>query len=479
MSVVVGIDLGTTTITALALNAESGDVLATVTVPTPAETTAPAHKARGRCEWHAVRIAEAAGECLCQLSRRLGAAWARLAGLGLTGQQHGTVLLDGLWPQTPFIGWQDRRGEETYPGGNLTYVGEALRRAGDDAAQRTGCRLAAGYMAVTLFWLQTNNMLPGGARACFIADYFGGILTGTRPVTDPTCAASSGVFDCKAGAWDADLIEALGLSLSSFHEIRPSGAPLGTVTAEMAEATELPEGLPVFVGIGDNQASFLGSVADRDESVLVNVGTGGQVSAYSDDFRYDPMLETRPYPGGGYLLAEAGLCGGRSYAVLERFYRQAGEQLCGVVTGEPLYAVMNRLAASVPRGADGLACEPFFTGTRHDPARRASWTGVSAENFTPGHITRALLEGMARAFRAGYDAVARLGGGKTRLIGAGNGLRENPVLARCVSDEFGLPLRVPRHREEAAFGAALLAAVGAGVFPDLEAAGGLIRYSQS
>ena len=97
---------------------------------------------------------------------------------------------------------------------------------------------------------------------------------------------------------------------------------------------------------------------------------------------------------------------------------------------------------------------------------RASWAGASAENFTPAHLTRSLLEGLARAFRTGYDAISRVGaGGRRQLVGSGNGLRENAVLARCVADEFGMPLRVPSHREEAAYGAALLAAVGAGCSP--------------
>jgi sugar (pentulose or hexulose) kinase len=326
--------------------------------------------------------------------------------------------------------------------------------------------------------MKVNGLLPASGRACFLVDYFGALLTGGAPVTDPTCAASSGVFNVTTGAWDADLIAALGLPPTLFPEVCPSGAPLGTVTAPMAEASGLPAGLPVFVGIGDNQASFLGSVAEREDTVLVNVGTGGQVSVYAEEFGYDPMLETRPFPGGGYLLACVGLCGGRSYAALERFYRQVGEQLCGARVAEPLYAAMNRLAANMPRGAGGLVCEPFFTGTRHRPELRASWTGVSAENFTPAHMTRALLEGMARAFRTGYEAIGRLGGGgKKQLVGAGNGMRENDVLARCVEEEFGLPLLVLRHREEAAYGAALLAAVGAGLFPDLPAAGWLIRHS--
>jgi sugar (pentulose or hexulose) kinase len=473
MSVVIGIDLGTTTVTALALDARTGDVVATATVPNAAEITSAADKARGRSEWDARAIAETACACLRDVAGRV-----RPAGLGLTGQQHGVVVVDDLRPLTPLVNWQDRRGEEAYAGGPLTYVEEAIRRAGADAPRRTGCRLAAGYMGVTLFWMRSNGLLPAAGKACFLADYFGALLTGTAPVTDPTCAASSGILDVRAGAWDAGLVAALGLPLALFPEVRPSGAPLGPLTAALAGATGLPEGLPVFGGVGDNQASFLGSVADRGDSVLVNVGTGGQVSAYADGFGFDPLLETRPFPGGGYLLACAGLCGGRSYALLERFFRQAGEQLCGAPAGEPLYAAMNRLADSAPRGAGGLVCEPFFTGTRHRPELRASWAGASAENFTPANVTRALLEGMARAFRAGYDAIGRAGGGgKGRLVGAGNGLRENAVLARCVADEFGLPLRVPRHREEAAYGAALLAAAGAGLVPDLPAAGGLIRYS--
>jgi sugar (pentulose or hexulose) kinase len=478
MSVVIGIDLGTTTITTLALDTQTRDILATATVPNTAEITSSADKARGRSEWDARAVAETACACLRDVTRRMGAGWSRLAGLGITGQQHGVVVVENLRPLTPLVNWQDRRGEEPSPGGTLTYVQEAMRRAGDDAPRRTGCRLAAGYGAVTLFWMRTNRALPATGTACFLMDYFGALLTATAPVTDPSCAASSGIFDVKAGAWDAELIAALGLPPSLFPEVRPSGAPLGTITASMAEATGLPEGLPVFGGIGDNQASFLGSVADRDDSVLVNIGTGGQVSVYTDRFGFDPVLEARPFPGGGYLLACAGLCGGRSYALLERFFQQVAEQVCGTSTSEPLYAAMNRLADSAPRGAGGLMCEPYFTGTRHRPDLRASWTGVSAENFTPANLTRALLEGVARAFRTGYEAIGRLGGGgKKHLAGAGNGLRENPVLARCVADEFGLPLRLPRHREEAAYGAALVAAVGAGLFPDLAAAGWLIRHS--
>jgi sugar (pentulose or hexulose) kinase len=165
--------------------------------------------------------------------------------------------------------------------------------------------------------------------------------------------------------------------------------------------------------------------------------------------------------------------------VLERFFRQVGAEFFGVQPGEPLYPLMNRLAAAVPPGADGLQCEPLFSGTRAQPAQRAHLAGASLANFTPAHLTRALLEGMAHTFRDGYERIREHAGRpRCRLVGAGNGLRENAVLAGIVADAFGMPLTFPRHREEAAYGAARLAAVGAGLFPDLVAAGRMIGYDQ-
>src|SRR5262249_31660342 len=150
----------------------------------------------------------------------------------------------------------------------------------------------------------------------------------------------------------------------------------------------------------------------------------------------------------------------------------------GAQAGDSLYQRMNELAAEVPPGAEGLCCEPFFSGTRARPELRASWSGVSAENFTPAHLTRALLEGMAQTFRDGFERVApHPGRRRGRLAGAGNGLRRNPVLAQIVAEAFGMPLHLPLRREEAAYGAALLAAVGAGVHPDLASACRLVRYA--
>jgi sugar (pentulose or hexulose) kinase len=328
---------------------------------------------------------------------------------------------------------------------------------------------------VTLFGLKETGTLPAGGRACFAVDYLGAALTGRPPVTDPTMAASSGVFNLKAGDWDADCLAALGLPRALFPDVLPSGSLLGPLTPGAAERTSLPAGTPVFLGVGDNQASFLGSVAEPGRTVLVNVGTGGQVAVRGDRPLYEPPLEARPYPDGGFLLVCAGLSGGRAYAVLEEFFRRAGRDVFGLGETGPLFEALNRLAATASV-EDGPVCEPYFFGTRHEPERRAAWRGLSAANFTPGGLARSLLAGMAAAFRTGYDAIRpHLSGPMTRLVGAGNGVRENPVLAGLLGEAFGLPVEVPAHREETAFGAALLAVVRAGLLPEAEARR-LIRY---
>ncbi|MDQ1256158.1 MAG: hypothetical protein QG656_754, partial [Candidatus Hydrogenedentes bacterium] len=413
---------------------------------------------------------------LSAVTRRLADRRGEMAGLCVTGQQHGVVVADGaLHPATSLINWQDRRCEEPFPGLDVTYVEHAVALAGPDAPRRTGCRMAAGWMGATLFWMRTNEVLPPSGTACFIMDFFRSALTGQAPVTDPTNAAASGLFDVSRRTWDDAIVEALGIPKALLPEIVETGQASWTVSAAAASRTGLPEGLPVFVGMGDNQASFLGSVADRGRSVLVNVGTGAQVSAYTETFVYAPPLETRPFPMGGYLLTYAGLCGGRSYALLEGFFRAVGREILGVEVRESVYEAMNALALSVADGADGLGCEPLFAGSRENPELRGTLTGMSTENFTPAHLTRALLEGLADELYDHFDRI-QAAAGKTydRLTGAGNGLRKNSVLTGLVAKRFAMPLTFPRHREEAALGAALVAGVGSGALPDLDAAGRLL-----
>lgn len=480
MPLALGLDLGTTSITALALDISNGEIVARNTVANDAEVTKPADKARGYSEWDAGQIISIALGCLRSLSASLGARLEEVAGLGLTGQQHGVVLVDErATPVSPFINWQDRRVEEVNPDTCGTWLAEIRSRVGKESRDRTGCTISPGYMAATLYWLKAQGLVPDQAKAYFLVDYVAMLLTGSGPVTDATSAASTGLLYVQQGEWDWPTIEALELPPDIFPEILPAGAVQGTFLEQASSLAGLPTGLPVCVGLGDNQASFFGSVADLEDAVLVNVGTGGQVAAYSEQSVSRPNLETRPFPGG-YLVVKAGLCGGRTYALLGRFFRQVCSDLgCGP-PAEVVLDTMNRLAADIAYGADGLRWEPLFTGTRENPELRGTLTGMSIENFTPSHFSRALLEGMAAVFHDGYlEIAAALGGPRKHLVGAGNGLRENAVLAGIVAAQFGMPMMVATHREEAAFGAALLAAVGLGLLPDRKASARLIHYEPS
>src|SRR5262245_38933259 len=138
MPITLGVDLGTTTITALALDISSGEVLARRTCPTT-ELTHPDDRVRGRYEAEPHAMTAAACGCLRELGEVLGRRRRELAGIGITGQQHGVAVInDGLSAETPFIGWQDRRGLETIPGTAHNYVERAAALLGEGAPRRTG-----------------------------------------------------------------------------------------------------------------------------------------------------------------------------------------------------------------------------------------------------------------------------------------------------------------------------------------------------
>ncbi len=460
MSVVLGVDLGTTKITCVAVEAASRQVLAVGTTTNDANITSEPDRARGRSEWDINRIVMQGLECLKLVAGQLADRAHAVSAIGITGQQHGMLLVGSdKKPISPLINWQDRRALEPFHGRDHSWLEQTRALLGDDIWKRTGCRLQPGFMAGTLYWLKAQRLLPDQVQALFVMDHFGAILTGSPAVTEPSCAGSSGVFNVRSRDWDDEAIGALGLPRSLFPEVREVTKPIGRLTPEIAALTGLPAGISIGAPIGDHQASFLGSVTDREESVLVNVGTGAQVAVFTSQLDFAPPIELRPFPGGGNLLSNVGLAGGWSYQVLEQFFRDVGRSVFQQDSTVPLYEQLNQLARTVPAGADGLCCEPLFAGTRLDPTVRGTLSGLSPQNFTARHLARAVLEGMGRSLSNGYAEIRKITGrSQSRLIAAGNGLRENPLLSEIVAQAFGLTINFTEHREEAAFGAALTAA---------------------
>ncbi len=447
----IGLDIGTTSLCAVVLDVATGRVVETVTQEN--DSALPAAHAWERMQDPA-RILSAA-EALVE---RLIRTHAPVAAIGVTGQMHGIVYLNKAGDAvSPLYTWQDGRGGLPYRDGQ-SYA--------DYLTKVTGYQVASGYGMATHLYNAEQGLVPQDAVClCTIHDYVAMRLAGRpAPVLHPSDAASLGLYDAQAGAFDGAALAKVGLDPALLPAVSPDAVVLGKTS----------EGIPVASAVGDNQASFAGAVRGGERSVLVNVGTGSQVSLLSDSPHTAPGVEARPYENGTYLLVGSSLCGGRAYAALADFYNE----LIAAATGAPCERIYDVMASLAERATgEPLTVLTTFDGTREDPALRGSVTGIGLSNFTPGHLTAGVLDGMVAELYGLYMAMAQ-DKRPTQLVGSGNGIRKNPLLAQRFAAAFQLPLSIPVHTEEAAFGAALFGLTAAGVFPDLSAAQLLIRYEE-
>ena len=371
----------------------------------------------------------------------------RVRSVGLTGQMHGVVLLDAAGePVSPLVTWQDGRSLEK---GFL-----------DDLASRSGYVLSTGFGGATLAWLIRHGAMPARAvSAGTIQDVAVARLCGqARPVTDPTDAASWGLFDLRMLTWDVEAFAAAGIPPGLLPEVRPCGSPAGNLSPAMAESLGLPAGVPVTVAIGDNQASLLATLREPETEIALTLGTGAQVSAVLgagaaiDWAARASTFEYRPYPGGRYAVVAASLCGGAAWAWLA----DAANSWTRELGLEPLprNRVFERLNELGLAATGEIAVRPHFLGERHDPRLRGSIERLDLSGFDLGRLARGLARGILGNLRQMLPPWALHG--RARIVGSGNALRRNPLLQRTAEEAFGLPLRLTEGREEAALGAAIL-----------------------
>ncbi len=451
----IGLDIGTTTIAAVAFDAEAAQVVARATVLNDAGCAPADQRAEGWAELDLSRAFALALDALEQAASYLGPRAGQVRTIGVTGQMHGAAFLGrDFRPARSAITWQDRRA--------CTVIPEFIARAGGAGAfANMGCLPAAGYLGSTLYWLRKRDALPD-TPVCGIPEAIVAMLTAQPPASDPTLAASTGLFDIRGGRWDAAVLRALELPAHILPLVVESGARVGDLRGDLAQRLGLPRGVIVGAALGDHQASIIGSRCDAPGQVHVNIGTSGQVSLVIEQFAPpipEQGIETRPFPGQRFILTGAALCGGDALALLRRFFADVlamfGTQPPG---DDAMFAAMIAAATRIAPGADGLRIRPTFDGTRHRPTIRAEFAGLRRANFTPAHTVRAMLEGIADELGAFYDAMREAGFAGRSLAGAGNALRRNALLREVVAQRIGLPLHMPPWEEEAAVGAAILTA---------------------
>lgn len=423
----IGIDIGTTSVCGVVIDVESGRVVKTCTKNSDAFL-------KGCAEWEKIQSVEKIMTVATEILNSF--IDDEVVVIGVTGQMHGIVYTDKSGNAvSPLYIWQDERG-------NLPYK---------DTTYAKYLNSFSGYGNVTDFYNRENGIRPGNtASYCTIHDYFVMQICGlNKPLIHSSDAASFGCYDLKENKFNYDCN--------------------ADITADYCVAGEY-RGIPVSVAIGDNQASVFSTLADND-NILLNIGTGSQVSIISDIPVVAENIETRPYFEGKYLVVGSALCGGRAYSLLKNFY----SEILGYATevdDDKVYGIMNQMIEKVENVT--LNVDTRFAGTRSNAELCGSISGITTENFNPSQLTRGTLKGMALEL---FEMYKLMKSNKCGIVGSGNGIRKNPALVDTFEEIFDSKMKVPKHLEEASFGAALFGLISRGVFKNAVEAQKLIKYN--
>lgn len=457
-----GVDIGTSGAKALLIDA-AGAVLCEGAAAYSLSTPYPLWAEQDALDWWAgfvvaVRAALAAAPPA-----------ARVAAIGLTGQMHGLTLLDrhGV-PLRPAILWNDQR--------TAAQCDLLTERAGGAAKviERTGNPVLPGFTAPKLLWVRRHepDVWVRIDKALLPKDYVRFRLTGAA-CSDVADASGTSLFDVEQRRWSAEMCAAAEVSPYWLPSVCESQVVCSHVSATAAAEVGLPAGTPVVAGAGDQAAQAIGAGTLRGGDVSVTIGTSGVVFAASDSFRVDPHGRLHAFchaaPGRWHLMGVMLSAGGSL-----RWGRDAlaaGEREQARAKGRDVYELLAELAARAPVGCEGLSFLPYLCGERTpyaDPRVRGAFVGLTLRHAKE-HVMRSIFEGVSFGLRDSLELVRELGAAPRQIRVSGGGGRSE-FWRQMLADVFNTAVAPLQHEHGAAFGAALLAAVGVGRFQNIEAA---------
>lgn len=452
-ALLLGLDLGTSGVKAILVN-EQGEVERSATTPLDLSTPRPGWAEQDPDAWWAAAV-ESIGAVLVD-----GAA-ARVAGVGISGQMHSSVFLNGAGEVIrPALLWCDGRTTEECREITVRVGGEERLR---DQASNPALE---GFTLPKVLWLR-NHEPESFARLATVLlpkDYLRYRLTGVL-ATEPSDASATLMYDTASLRWSQEILKAVDLPESIVPDVGGSAEILGRVTAEAAALTGLPAGTPVVGGGADNACGAAGVGVVAPGEAVASWGTSGTVLAPTGEPKVDPLLRVHTFchvvPGTWYLMGVV-LAAGGAFA----WYRdELARELAGNQNAD---LRLNEEAATVAPGADGLTFLPYLQGERtphRDASARGAFVGLSLAH-SRAHLTRAVLEGICFALRDSVSILQGLELPLAHLLLTGGGAR-SPFIRQLQADVYGLPVGTVNREEGPAYGAALLAGVGAGIFPDL------------
>jgi len=448
MAIFLGIDLGTSGIKILAVN-EKGEILASASEAYPLIQPQAGWAEQKTEDWWQGFL-----KAVKQIIADPAVKTSDIKAISLSGQMHGSVFLDqeGKVIRNPLL-WNDTRTHRQCEYITKT-VGEKklLEMVGNPALE--------GFTLPKLIWLRENE--PENykkVKTLFLPkDYIVYRLTG-KLSTEMSDAAGSLLLDVKNRKWSEDLCRALDIDPGILPPVIESTDVAGTISSKASAETGLPMGVKVIGGGADNACGAVGNGIVEEGIVLASIGSSGVVLAHSNKMEYDPHGRIHSFnhsvPHNWYLMGVT-LSAGLSMSWMKNNLFKTD------------YDTINSEAASVHAGSEGLIFLPYISGERtphRDPMARGAFIGLSGIQKQK-HIMRSVFEGVGFALKDSLELIKGLGVKPKQIRVTGGGARSN-LWRQILADVFNNEVVTMQADEGPAYGAALIAGVGAGTWSDL------------
>jgi xylulokinase len=382
-----------------------------------------------------------------------------IAGIGLTGQMHGLVMLDESGDVLrPAILWNDQRTQKQC---------DAITQAVGFSRliELTGNRALTGFTAPKILWVKENEpeIYAQCAQILLPKDYIRYKLTGVY-ATDLAGAAGTSLLNVANRQWSNDMLQMLAIPREWMPPVHEGTEITGEVSAEAAHLTRLSAGTPVVGGGGDQAAGAVGMGCVTPDKIAITVGTSGVVFAPLENYAYEPQGRLHAFCHAvpeywhfmGVMLSAAGSL---------QWYQNT-------IAPDMNFDALLAETLDIPAGSEGLFFLPYLTGERTphpDPLARGAFIGLTTRH-TRAHMTRAVLEGVAFGLKDTFALIANAGLPDYFEVRISGGGAKSPIWQQIIADVLQAPLVNVNTTEGGAFGAALLAAVGVGAFPDVMSA---------
>jgi xylulokinase len=472
VSVTLGIDVGTSATKTLAIDG-GGTILASASAEYPCDHPRPGWSEQDPELWW-----QATKQTVRQVLEKGGFKPADVAGVGLSGQMHGSVFLDADGRVIrPALLWNDQR--------TAAECAEIEEKAGGREAliRMVANPALTGFTAPKILWLRRRE--PGAwdqvRQVLLPKDYIRYRLSGTY-ATEVSDASGTLLLDVANRRWSAELLGKLGLDPALLPPCHESSDVSATVGAIGSKETGLAQGTPIVGGGGDQPAGAVGNGIVRSGVVSATMGTSGVVFAHADEPGFDPLGRLQRFchaVPGAYCAFGVVLAAGGSFQWFRNELGKAEVDRAKAQRVDP-YFLLTDEAALAGVGAEGLFFLPYLTGERtphFDPDAKGAWVGLSVRHGRP-HLIRSVLEGAAYAMRDSLELIREMGVTVSQVRLSGGGAR-NPLWRQIQADVYGVDCHTLNSTEGPAFGAALLAQVGTGGFATVpEACDATIRLAE-